>query len=656
MDDDISNSSSNSRFSNNNLKLDLPLTKLPQVSDTRANALISLGINNIRDLINYFPQSYIDLSTVSTISEAKIGFNYTIKAKVYKLEEKEPKPGVKLVEITLTDQTGTLICAAFRQKWLLDTLNVNDEVAVAGKLEFNFGFKRMTNPFIYTLQDGDDFSELPKIIPVYSHNEKISSTWIRRIMTNAFSFIENIDSYLPKNLIEKYKLMNYFDAIQIAHFPSTKQDLNKAKRSIKYHEVFLQQVAFNKQWISRKNNSDLSSSVLSAPFNKDKIDQAISAIALYKDRGFQSCMFSPASILLSQYKDYIIKSLKDVQVVCAVIDDLTSKENTWKALYDFKCGHLDAIISTTKLLDNNIKDKNLGLLIIDEKTYFSKEDYDKVFKTFNTATDEIYLTTKPLTKELSYLLYPHSELIHIPYKSSKNCETKIFAKDVALGAYDEAALAVDKETQIIIYNPYIGLNADKVDELSYKNFEIVSSKFFQNRACALINNKTKYKEIVKILEEFYSGNIDVLFCCIKPNFDLVSKREVFMIVEDADKLGLGHLFELRNFSFSNNGSANMRLISFSKNDTVLNRLNKFIAIMDGQTLVKTDLNLRKEGSTLGFDKWGFWALKLINVVRDNKVIETAHKDAIELLTEDPNLNLSEHKLLSYEINQTFGEK
>ena len=89
---------------------------MPQVSDARSEALGALGVKTIRDLLFLFPERYIDMSEVSTILNAKIGFNYTIAAVVHSVEEKEPKPGLKLVEITLTDETGTLIATAFNQK------------------------------------------------------------------------------------------------------------------------------------------------------------------------------------------------------------------------------------------------------------------------------------------------------------------------------------------------------------------------------------------------------------------------------------------------------------------------------------------------------------------------------------------------------------
>ena len=149
---------------------------MPQVSDVRGSALAQMGVTTLRNLLNLFPERYIDMSEVSNILNAKIGFNYTISATIHSVEEKEPKPGLKLIEITLVDDSGTLIATVFNQSWLLDTLKPNDKVAVGGKVEFNYGFKRMTNPFIHVLDDEASQNNLSNVVSIHPSNENISSS------------------------------------------------------------------------------------------------------------------------------------------------------------------------------------------------------------------------------------------------------------------------------------------------------------------------------------------------------------------------------------------------------------------------------------------------------------------------------------------------
>lgn len=176
MAESLSYSLENLNNENAILRLDDSLVKLEKVSDVRAQALRNLGVNNIRDLLYYFPVKYLDLSKVYNIAQAQSGFSCTISAEIYEIKQKEPKPGLSLIEITLVDKTGTLIVSVFRQKWLADKLKKGDYVAVSGKLEFNYGFKRMTNPSINLIDQPSDVSKYAKVVPIYRSNKNISSS------------------------------------------------------------------------------------------------------------------------------------------------------------------------------------------------------------------------------------------------------------------------------------------------------------------------------------------------------------------------------------------------------------------------------------------------------------------------------------------------
>lgn len=676
----------NNTNSSANLKLDNPLKELPQVSDARSNALANLGINNIRQLINYFPRTYIDLSKVSTILDSKIGFNYTISATVHSVEEKEPKPGMKLIEITICDETGTLIATAFNQNWLLDTVKPQDKIAISGKVEFSYGFKRMTNPFIYVLDDKNSLDDIEKIIPIYNASEKISSTWIKNIIRNAFEYVGSIQNVIPQNLVDKYKLMNYFDALYKCHFPASMNELGSARRTIKYNQVLLQQLN-----LLKNSNLDAQNNLLSFEFVEDKIQKAAEAISLYKDNGSQAIMLVSSSTLLHQYKELLKENFKDLHVAFQIIDSLTSKENKWKAYYDFKNGDLDLIIATKTILEDEIESKKLGLLIVDEKTNFTNSEI-KIFQKFaNDNTDKLYLTSKPTTQSMTKLIYPECEISHIAFQKSYKCNVKVMQKDDIAIVYDECLKKTYDDEQLVIICPFTGINSEKRNEMAgignpninvkvptnEVNYEIVSmdnklenvdnsaeslkkyyvfeNRIFKECSNALISSNMDCKDKLKILQDFANNKITVLICTSENDFFISSKNKFSIIIEDADRIGLSTIYQFRNFALKNSDEANIYLVSTSKRKDSFKRLNLMSDIMDGETLVSKDLEMRQEGSSLGLQNWGFSELKLINVVRDKAIIDTANKDAKEIIAKDSNLNNAENRLLSYEISRTFKD-
>lgn len=263
------------------------------------------------------------MSSVCTISDTVVGRSCTVCADVYSIEAKEPKPGIQLVEITLTDQTGTLIVAAFRQNWLLKSIKAKDKIVVSGTAEFNFGFKRMTNPIIHVLENDQNVSDFAKIIPLYKDSEEISSAWIRRIMQNAFDFIGHFDSFVPKNLETKYKLLDYCEAIKLIHFPDSMQTLEAAKRTVKFSQTYMQQCAILKDFY----NAESARQLINCEFFEDKLAKAIEAVSLYKEMGKQTIMLVSNAVKLKQYKQMFADKFKTFRVASASIDNTSSKES-----------------------------------------------------------------------------------------------------------------------------------------------------------------------------------------------------------------------------------------------------------------------------------------------------------------------------------------
>jgi ATP-dependent DNA helicase RecG len=93
----------------------------------------------------------------------------------------------------------------------------------------------------------------------------------------------------------------------------------------------------------------------------------------------------------------------------------------------------------------------------------------------------------------------------------------------------------------------------------------------------------------------------------------------------------------------------VHLISGSRSDTALSRLEAMKKTDDGFKLAEYDLSLRREGDILGNRQHGASGLKLVNIVRDGALIEQAHADAQELLAQDPQLSEADHRALAREV-------
>lgn len=222
------------------LALDEPADHVKLVSPARARALAGMGIRTVRDLVTHFPRRYVDLSQKKTISQARIGESCTIEGVVHEAKLKRPKPRLTLTEVTIVDQTGTLIVTAFRQPWLAEQLSRGMRVAVAGAVEFNYGFKRMTNPYLEKLEGGEVAQGM--IIPVHPACEKVSAAWMRRLVGNALSACSGVLDPLPLDLRARYRLMSRDTALRCIHFPHSMDEVDQARRRLVYEELLMLQL------------------------------------------------------------------------------------------------------------------------------------------------------------------------------------------------------------------------------------------------------------------------------------------------------------------------------------------------------------------------------------------------------------------------------
>ena len=111
-----------------------------------------------------------------------------------------------------------------------------DRVAVCGKLEFNYGFKRITNASIY------DVCADQNVITSYSLPKKISNNLMKNCVLAALDYISGSLNVLPDDIIEKYKLLSLDEAYRYVHFPHSLSEATAGRRTIKFYELLLFQL------------------------------------------------------------------------------------------------------------------------------------------------------------------------------------------------------------------------------------------------------------------------------------------------------------------------------------------------------------------------------------------------------------------------------
>jgi len=228
-----------------------------RIDTDQKKALARIGINKISDLIYYFPSRYTDISELRHINTLQDGEQVTIVGIISELKTKKGfKSKIPMGQATITDLTGKINIIWFHQPYLAKMLKSGSTVKVTGKVSVSktYGLT-LTNPEINkedvlpidlhdSLFEKSDRTEQYGF-PVYSESKGITSKWIYHAISKVLKndCVKDIEDYLPKEILEKYKLPSLHTALVWIHSPQKKEHAEIARKRFAFEEVFFIQLA-----------------------------------------------------------------------------------------------------------------------------------------------------------------------------------------------------------------------------------------------------------------------------------------------------------------------------------------------------------------------------------------------------------------------------
>ena len=227
------------------VNLQTPIDYLKGVGPNRADLLRSeLGIKTYQDLINLFPNRYIDRTRYYKISELqRNNAEVQITGIITGFREVAQKRGKRLIA-EFKDDTGTMELVWFRgQKWIRESLKIGKPYVIFGKTNWFSGKYSMPHPEI-ELQSEHENNLRSAMQAIYPSTEKLSNKGITnkvvsKIMQQLFLETKGRFSETLSNSIKgELKLLSKSDALFNAHFPKTPELLARAQFRLKFEELF----------------------------------------------------------------------------------------------------------------------------------------------------------------------------------------------------------------------------------------------------------------------------------------------------------------------------------------------------------------------------------------------------------------------------------
>ena len=690
--------------------LQTPIDYLKGVGPNRADLLRKeLGIHTYQDLINLFPNRYLDRTQYYKINQLQPNASEVqIIGKIIKFEEVAQKRGKRLVA-TFQDDTGTMELVWFRgQKWIRESLKLNTPYVIFGKTNLFANKFSMPHPDIELLSE-HQANLRSNMQAIYPSTEKLSNKGIsNRVMTKIMQnlFLETKGKFvetLSKNLLKENQLISKSEALFNIHFPQNQEALSKAKFRLKFEELFyIQLQLILKNLINKKkikglpfdkvgehfNNfykhhlpfeltnaqkrvlkeirSDLGSHaqmnrLLQGDVGSGKTMVALMSVLMAIDNGYQACLMAPTEILSVQHYNGLVELCKDLKIRIKLLTG-SSKTSERKEIHNLlENGELDLLIGTHALLEDKVKFKNLGLAIIDEQHRFGVKQRSKLWKKGPSIILEngeqsapipphiLVMTATPIPRTLAMSIYGDLDISIIDELPPGRQAIKTVHR------YDNNRLKVfrfirdeiAKGRQVYIVYPLIQESA----QMDYKDlmdgYESIAREFPAPKyQISIVHGQMKPADKDFEMQRFAKGETQIMVATTVIEVGVNVPNASVMIIESAERFGLSQLHQLRGRVGRGAAQSYCILMTSHKlSENSKTRIQTMCQTNDGFEIAEVDLKLRGPGDIMGTQQSGVLNLRIADVVKDSNILQHARYWAKQLLSKDPSLSHPENAVI-----------
>lgn len=688
------------------LSLITPIEYLKGVGPQKADVLKKeLQIFTIGDLLQDYPFRYIDRTKFYKIRELHPDMvGAQVLGRLMSLQEIGEKRGKRLVA-QFKDDTGMMELVWFQSlAWLKKGLKVGAAYIIYGKpTEFN-GTISITHPEMELYNQQAKKVGNMTMQPVYSSTEKLKkfnldSKGIQKLQQTALeTTLRTVVETLPPYILEKYTLMPLQQALLSIHFPQNEQLMKAAERRLKFEELFFIQLRLlkNKQLNTQRYKGHIFNEVgekfntffnerLSFPLTNaqkrvvreirldcntgaqmnrlvqgdvgsGKTVVALMSMLLALDNGFQACMMAPTEILANQHYNGLKSLLGDDICNVRLLTGSTPAKQRRIIHQELEDGTLDILIGTHALIEDKVKFKNIGFVVIDEQHRFGVEQRAKLWRKNTIPPHMLVMTATPIPRTLAMTMYGDLDISVIDELPAgrKPIKTVHFFENQRLRVFGFMREEIAKGRQVYIVYPLIK-ESEKMDLLYLEaGLEGLMREFpLPDFRISIVHGKMPVKDKDFEMQRFIKGETQIMVATTVIEVGVNVPNASVMVIENSERFGLSQLHQLRGRVGRGAEQSFCILMSSNKlSKEGRTRLETMVRTNDGFEIAEVDLQLRGPGDLSGTQQSGVLEMKIADLAKDQVILSEARQLVIQIFNEDPNLKEPQHQLLAQYLNRS----
>jgi len=662
-----------------------------------------LNIFTLYDLLTFYPFRFEDRKNIVKIKDIKEGVWQTVEGKVLAFDYFYlPQTKKKVLKIIIGDDTGFFSLICYNRNFLKNIFKKGKKVFISSN-KFIYRYNELqTADFEYEIIDEDNEKNkninihTGRIVPIYHTTEKLSNKFIRNLIYRELNkIIHKIDDPLPNYIKEKYKLKNFALCLYKMHFPANLREVEIVRQRLAFDRFFFLELilALNKkekksqkkiqkyqkeslmdefisslkfrltsdqkkvlnEIISDLKSNKLMNRLLMGDVGSGKTIVALITALFVIENGWQVAFMVPTEILAQQHYSNISHLLKDFNISVVLLTGKNKQKDKKATLEKIKKGEAQLVVGTHALIEEKVKFKKLGYIIIDEQHRFGVMQRAQLHLK-SQSPDVLVMTATPIPRTLSLTVYGDLDISVIKELPPGRIPIKTFwFPDNKLDeVYDLLRNEMRKKHQVYVVYPLVK-ESEKMDlkdaETMYENFR---NHIFKEFKVGLLHGQMKKEEKDLIMEKFQRREIDILVATTVIEVGVDVANATVMVIEHAERFGLAQLHQLRGrIGRGDLQSYCILITNYKLSEDAKKRMKAMVKYNNGFKLAEIDLELRGPGELLGVRQTGLPDLKPANLIKDQNILEKAKLEAFELIEKEPDLK-SHPQVKEFLKNEEYG--
>ena len=666
----------------------LPVSALRGVGPRSAEKLSAFGLETVQDVLFHLPRRYEDRTRVVPIGRLRFGDHAVIEADVDLAEIKFGKRRSLLVRVS--DGTGSLLLRFFHfNKTQQQGFERGARLRLYGEVRRGPTMLEMVHPEYQHLADGEHAPTEERLTPIYPTTEGLHQLTLRKLGEQAVDMLQPgcLPEFLPEALLAQLNFTDLLSALRYVHRPPPSADVGALEEGVHpsqqrlafeemlAHHLSLRRVRLRAQHLQAeplgKPGKLLDAFRAGLPFSltgaqRRVIDELLADLALAHPMmrlvqgdvgsgktvvaaaaavqavscGCQVAIMAPTELLAEQHFSNFEGWFTALGIKVGWLSGKVKGKARREALAALQDGSVQVVIGTHALFQDEVAFRRLALVIIDEQHRFGVHQRlalrDKG-RAGDKVPHQLIMTATPIPRTLSMALY--ADLDSSVIDELPPGRTPVQTVAIPESRRDEVIQRVREACREGRQAYWVCTLIEESESLQCQAAEDTAAALAEalpELAVGLVHGRMKDQEKVQRMAGFKQGDIDLLVATTVIEVGVDVPNASLMIIENAERLGLSQLHQLRGRV--GRGTAHSSCVLMYRaplSQMARKRLAVLRETSDGFEIARKDLELRGPGEVLGTRQTGMIQFRIADLMRDQHLLDKVEAAAAQLLEKHP---------------------